>query len=509
MPHERATPDLRLALIAAALWFGALAIGVGVALLLGEGLVLVLAVAATFAVTVLASIATAARFDRQQERVLTQLAAVNGIRPIDGTALSLRAIVDQLGDRLEQAHNFRTAIGSMHQLALVVDAGGVILATSIGAARLARDVVVGGTVDALFGRGYLAAGGGVAEDSLIMLGGVRYDVQRRTLGGKTYLLELVPAGSYIEDDDLDAFAAALASGRTGFQFERDVAAINPALAALNRGLAALDGGVQQLEQVISTSNVRITPNLPLSGLAQRVDELFSQFTQQVQAEQAVRAKLERRLTTVGQLLDSFEARLAQQQSQSDASDEAMRQAGETLREGSEAARQARLLGQLSQALAGDAALVAGRTGTTLSDMELMTRAIDRMVDGLEDVSLRTNLLALNAAVEAARAGEHGVGFAVVADEVRQLAQLTNRSAKELGKVVRHGREQAETSQDDARSLQTMLGELDGHLRNLRDAADTIVQTLDDSGTTLERAVDRPLSFGDAAPAPRPVLRAIA
>ena len=102
-----------------------------------------------------------------------------------------------------------------------------------------------------------------------------------------------------------------------------------------------------------------------------------------------------------------------------------------------------------------------------------------------------------------------MGFAVVADEVRQLAQLTNRSAKELGKVVRHGREQAETSQDDARSLQTMLGELDGHLRNLRDAADTIVQTLDDSGTTLERAVDRPLSFGDAEPAPRPLLRAIA
>ncbi len=72
MPHERATPDLRLALIAAALWFGALATGVGVAVLLGEGLVLVLAVAATFAVTVLASIATAARFDRQQEHVLTQ-----------------------------------------------------------------------------------------------------------------------------------------------------------------------------------------------------------------------------------------------------------------------------------------------------------------------------------------------------------------------------------------------------------------------------------------------------
>lgn len=48
-----------------------------------------------------------------------------------------------------------------------------------------------------------------------------------------------------------------------------------------------------------------------------------------------------------------------------------------------------------------------------------------------DISDRTNLLALNAAIEAARAGDVGKGFAVVADEVRALAEVTERTAREI------------------------------------------------------------------------------
>ncbi|WP_244656416.1 MULTISPECIES: methyl-accepting chemotaxis protein [unclassified Rhizobium] len=48
-----------------------------------------------------------------------------------------------------------------------------------------------------------------------------------------------------------------------------------------------------------------------------------------------------------------------------------------------------------------------------------------------DISDRTNLLALNAAIEAARAGDNGRGFAVVADEVRSLAEIAERSSRDV------------------------------------------------------------------------------
>lgn len=48
-----------------------------------------------------------------------------------------------------------------------------------------------------------------------------------------------------------------------------------------------------------------------------------------------------------------------------------------------------------------------------------------------DISDRTNLLALNAAIEAARAGDDGRGFAVVADEVRSLAEIAERSSRDV------------------------------------------------------------------------------
>src|SRR5690606_12872440 len=120
-----------------------------------------------------------------------------------------------------------------------------------------------------------------------------------------------PAGSYIEDDDLNAFAGALASGQTGFRFEADVAATQPVLAALNRGLSALDGGLRQLEAVVSGADeLPDALDGPLGSMARRLHEFIETISEQFDTERAQRLALEARLGKVGHLLDGFERRAA-------------------------------------------------------------------------------------------------------------------------------------------------------------------------------------------------------
>jgi methyl-accepting chemotaxis protein len=61
--------------------------------------------------------------------------------------------------------------------------------------------------------------------------------------------------------------------------------------------------------------------------------------------------------------------------------------------------------------------------------------IGSIITLISGVAEQTNLLALNAAIEAARAGEQGRGFAVVAEEIRQLAEQSQKSAKDIGRLI--------------------------------------------------------------------------
>jgi len=61
--------------------------------------------------------------------------------------------------------------------------------------------------------------------------------------------------------------------------------------------------------------------------------------------------------------------------------------------------------------------------------------IGQIVDTISGIAGQTNLLALNAAIEAARAGEQGRGFAVVAEEVRKLAEQSQDAAKQVATLI--------------------------------------------------------------------------
>lgn len=477
----------RLALCASCLWLAAGAGAGGLLMAFGPAPNALAGVGAMAALGMAGSFGLARLLDRQHDAMLTAIAQAAGLTDVAEERFTIAGIVSRMGVRLERAHQFKAGMAAINTPLLLVAEGGTILAASAGVERLAPTAREGETLDRLFGEGYLREGGGSAAEALLLLAGKRFTARRRPAGANSYLLELTPAGSYIDDDDLDAFATALASGQTGFRFESDMAEIEPALAALNAGLEAIDESVTDLDRL--AAGEALPQRQRNSGLALQVTALSALIDalQNARSDEAtVRRAAEARLMSLGDLAAE---RHAEAERIADLTQQTRREAtemGKQLAEGATGLRQLRLIGRDGRVLAGEAELAALRTQAVVGDFDTMTRTIDKMVAGIEEVSFRINLLALNAAVEAARAGEKGAGFAVVADEVRMLAQLTSQSAKDIRAVVSKGRATTDTGVSEAQALQKMVADLEVYLRNISNETDTIARSLSQGSETLER-----------------------
>lgn len=128
------------------------------------------------------------------------------------------------------------------------------------------------------------------------------------------------------------------------------------------------------------------------------------------------------------------------------------------------------------------------------------RAIEHILDVINNIANQTNLLALNAAIEAARAGEHGRGFAVVADEIRSLAIKTQTSTNEIQNMIHDlqssatkaeqamesGRKLSAVCQDKAKGTGLVLEKIDAMLQEIAAAGSQIAQAVhQQAGVTEE------------------------
>ncbi|MCW3017640.1 MAG: methyl-accepting chemotaxis sensory transducer [Solirubrobacterales bacterium] len=77
----------------------------------------------------------------------------------------------------------------------------------------------------------------------------------------------------------------------------------------------------------------------------------------------------------------------------------------------------------------------GEVSGVMGDLSRKSEQIGGIVETITNIAEQTNLLALNAAIEAARAGEQGRGFAVVAEEVRKLAEESQQAARSIGSLI--------------------------------------------------------------------------
>ncbi|OOM16563.1 methyl-accepting chemotaxis protein [Clostridium saccharobutylicum] len=76
-----------------------------------------------------------------------------------------------------------------------------------------------------------------------------------------------------------------------------------------------------------------------------------------------------------------------------------------------------------------------KTENSIVNLNDKSKAIEGILEALEEIAGQTKLLALNASIEAARAGENGKSFGVVAEEIQKLSEESESSTNDIAKII--------------------------------------------------------------------------
>ncbi|MGN6100951.1 MAG: hypothetical protein ACTHOR_07370, partial [Devosia sp.] len=225
----------RLALLVSGIWAGAAMASGALLGALGLSPLSMIDAALPLLGAFAGSLVLARAAERDSSRELELLAEAVGLEANPGEALTLERIVGALVARLERLSPLRPGFAGLLTPAAILDEKGAVLAATGGLLALLPEAMEGALLDPLLGSAALGETGGLR---ITTLNGDRYEVMRRPLGKRT-LVELSRAGQVVSDDELDAFAEALASRRLALRYDAEAVARAPVLGALNSALEML------------------------------------------------------------------------------------------------------------------------------------------------------------------------------------------------------------------------------------------------------------------------------
>uniref|UniRef100_Q07KG7 Methyl-accepting chemotaxis sensory transducer n=1 Tax=Rhodopseudomonas palustris (strain BisA53) TaxID=316055 RepID=Q07KG7_RHOP5 len=303
-----------------------------------------------------------------------------------------------------------------------------------------------------------AADGAAAEADksqtvLLALGELRKEVGALTEGSQDIAAVALDAETASREAQKGAEIIAAAA-------EQQAAAAAEALRSIEQQTSALE------ESRVATGSVAALANDALSG-GGKADMLASAAEQLSSAVQEISGAATQIMIAVDQISRGAQQQAAATQQASSSMEQiektahaARGKAADTL---DRITRMRDMLDEIRRTI-GELSGGVGRSLQTTRDsldkigvLEGVSRRVEKIVNGIGNVSIQTNMLAVSGSVEAARAGDLGKGFAVVSKDIRNLARESGDNVERI--------------QDTVRAIQDQIGVVRGELSQILAAAE--------------------------------------